>query len=813
MKSTSQRLFLLAGCLAGMIAQGDSIVTTHVVPAAETQTVAPAPAYTYYRFALRQQVGKSNLKEASGAEYFQLAELALYDAAGNRINKNLTKSDASSVAGMAAGTFYIHNGVRATWDATLVNSAYKLFDDDKTTKIEGWVSHLAQDYPDYWALLDMRLASGSPAAVSYNLQSANDTHWQSQTNRCPSAWAILGSNNGTDWDVLDMIDEAEGMTIRTYAQYAWFNGGKPIPFRQNAKMQLLVQSNGKAVVSEDTALDTVLTYGGKTEFSSGTRSTFDIPEGDSMYFGGNVLGSGTIAKSGAGALSVGGLNGAFTGALAVNAGTMAVTRAQVTESAKFYRLALKQFGSSSWTQIGELALYDSAGNRLNLNLQAATGAVSAMPEGTVLVTSTGSLKDKVWTNLFDGDPKTKLEGSDGGSTVSDPSKWTYVYMRLPSGSAPVAGYNLATANDTDNYHVRNPVAWRLESSDDALNWKILDDRDFDYARITYANATWFNGGKMFPVHAESSRPMVYQSNRKYFRFTVTKRVNENTVDGMEFSEFALYDIHGNRVNLNLENKGNSQPIADLTPGSFTAVCSGGVGTHDPDGNESPTKLFDGNTATKAYFWGVHLETGSKVDLVMRLADSAAPVAGYCLAAGTDIQASDWVKSRNPVSWTLEDSVDGSNWRLIAREDDSPLISRTNKLWANGGLPIAITSGDTYDLPEQATLSVATGATLTLPAVFGEGYTKLAVDCIDAGTICNFKSATGMSLYLTNLKQCVKDANRRRTLPISFTGVTDLSTLATWKVYVDGVQKPYYTLGIDGSHLTVSGDPGLIIVVE
>ncbi|MBQ0031674.1 MAG: hypothetical protein KBT68_02605 [bacterium] len=44
-------------------------------------------------------------------------------------------------------------------------------------------------------------------------------------------------------------------------------------------------------------------------------------------------------------------------------------------------------------------------------------------------------------------------------------------------------------------------------------------------------------------------------------------------------------------------------------------------------------------------------------------------------------------------------------------------------------------------------------------------------------------------------------------------VTDLSTLATWKVYVDGVQKPYYTLGVDGSHLTVSGDPGLIIVVE
>lgn len=812
MKSTSQRLFLLAGCLTVMIAKGDSIVTTHVVPAAETQTVAPAPAYTYYRFALRQQVGKSNLKDGSGNEFFQLAELALYDAAGNRINKNLAKSDVSSVAGMAAGTFYIHNGVKATWDTSLVNSAYMLFDDDKTTKFQGRVSHLAQNYSDYWALLDMRLASGSPAASAYNLQSANDTYWQSQTNRCPSAWAVLGSNNGTDWDVLDMIDEAEGMTIRTYAQYAWFNGGKPIPFRQNAKMQLLVQSNGKAIVSADTALDTLLTYGGQAEFSSGTRSTFDIPEGDSMYFGGNMLGSGTIAKSGAGALSVGGLNGAFTGTLAVNAGVMTVTRAQVTESAKFYRLAIKQFGGDSWTQIGELALYDSAGNRLNLNLQATSGAVSAMAEGTVLVTSAGSIKDKVWTNLFDGEPKTKLEGTAGGSTVSDSSKWTYVYMRLPAGSAPVAGYNLATANDTDSYHGRNPVAWRLESSDDALNWKILDDRDFDYARITYANATWFNGGKMFPVHAESSRPVVYQSSRKYFRFTVTKRVSEGTADGMEFSEFALYDIHGNRVNLNLENKGNSQPIANLTPGSFTAVCSG-VGANVPDHAESPTRLFDGNTGTKAYFWGVRLAQGKKVDLVMRLADSAAPVAGYCLAAGTDIQASDNVKARNPVSWTLEDSADGSTWRLIAQEDDSPLISRTNKLWANGGMPIAITAGDAYDLPEQATLSVATGATLTLPVVFGEGYTKLAVDCVDAGTICNFKSATGMSLYLTNLKQCVKDANRRRTLPISFTGKTDLSSLSTWKVYEDGVQKTCYKLGVENSHLTVSGVPGLIVVFK
>lgn len=812
MKSTSQRLFLLAGCLAGMIAQGDSIVTTHVVPAAETQTVAPAPAYTYYRFALRQQIGKANLKDSDSREYFQLAELALYDAAGNRINKNLTKSDSSSVAGMAAGTFYVHNGVKTTWDGVF-SSAYKFFDDDKTTKGEGHVSHLAQDYPDYWALLDMRLANGSPAAVSYNLQSANDTYWNGNTNRCPSAWAILGSNNGTDWDVLDMIDEAEGVSIRTYAQYAWFNGGKPIPFRQNAKMQLLVQSNGKAVISADTALDTLLTYGGHAEFSSGTRSTFDIPEGDSMYFGGNVLGSGTIAKSGAGALSVGGLNGAFTGALAVNAGTVTVTRAQVTESAKFYRFAFKQFGSDSYAQIGELALYDTAGNRLNLDLQKFTGEVSAMTEGTVLVkASVGELQNGNWTNLFDGKPTTKLEGRPGAARASNSSTWTYVYMRLPSGSASVAGYNLATANDTDNYHSRNPVAWRLESSDDALNWKILDDRDFDYARITYANATWFNGGKMFPVHAECSRPMVYQSSRKYFRFTVTKRVNEGATGGMEFSEFALCDMQGNRVNLNLENKGNSQSAADLTPGSFTAVAIAGAYINAPDATESPTKLFDGNTATKGYFGAIDMAAGRKIALVMRLADSAAPVAGYCLAAGTDIQA-DNTKARNPVSWTLEDSVDGANWRLIAQEDDCPLISRTNKLWANGGLPIAITSGDTYDLPEQATLSVATGATLTLPAMFGEGYTKLAVDCIDAGTICNFKSATGMSLYLTNLKQCVKDANRRRTLPISFTGVTDLSTLSTWKVYVDGVQKPYYTLGVDGSHLTVSGDPGLFIVVE
>lgn len=112
------------------------------------------------------------------------------------------------------------------------------------------------------------------------------------------------------------------------------------------------------------------------------------------------------------------------------------------------------------------------------------------------------------------------------------------------------------------------------------------------------------------------------------------------------------------------------PAYSLAAGKF--ACDR-VHATSSGNNETPPKLFDGNTGTKCY-------TSEKVDgslanwhiFVMRLADDAAPVTSYNFYT-----ANDEVR-RSPTDWTLEGSRDGVTWELLDERRWAPHTTFTDK---------------------------------------------------------------------------------------------------------------------------------------
>lgn len=150
---------------------------------------------------------------------------------------------------------------------------------------------------------------------------------------------------------------------------------------------------------------------------------------------------------------------------------------------------------------------------------------------------------------------------------------------------------------------------------------------------------------------------------KWYRFTIT-----GTKDGSdpEFSEFALYDIDGNRQNLGLTYE-NQSDATKIQAGKYYHL------------KDTQGKLFDGVLTTKYY--------GAKSAYVMHLADNAKPVLQYNICSSSDIAGYGGIAlGRAPTAWTLEVSENGSDWTVIDTQVEATSEYTTdNKTWyKNGG---------------------------------------------------------------------------------------------------------------------------------
>lgn len=765
------------------------------IGAGEIKVVGEPINYAYYRFSVK------DIYNCDGS--FELSELALYDKDGNRVNMNLTSpKNSASISDLQPGTMTaIENG---GWGKGVSDGegAPKMFDGNTGTKCYmGGMSVSGGKLPQ----IVMRLKADAEPVTAYAFCTGDDC-----SRRTPISWTLEGSVNGVTWCMLDKQTDARSSGLVVISGKTWTNAGRPIATAESAfanpRAQYCIARGGALEVAVETSWDSILNFGGDVKVAAGVSAVWNVDDPGSVLLpGGGFVGSGEIMKRGTGTMEVGGFNDDFKGQVKVESGALTFTPVHAPVASRVYRFSIKQFAGSGYYEITEVGLYDKNGNRLNLNLSAGSSDPTKIGSGQMNVSPSGSN----WEAAFDGNLSTKLEGNQSGPTVDgDSSKWIRILMRLPQGSAPVAGYNIASGNDVAGNRGRNPIAWRLESTENGTDWTILDDRNFETNRITWVNSTWFNGGKVFPVHVTSNRAPSFTSSRKYFRFNI--RAKSGTVNGdFELSELALYDKDGNRVNMNLANKGNSAGVGALTPGSFTWQENGSWARGAGE-SEAPQKVFDGNVDTKAFMGNVNKSAAPWPCFIMRLADDAAPVASYGIALGNDTSST----GRTPKSWSLEDSDDGVDWRVIAEESDAittGLARNSNKLWANNGFPIGISTGDRCLAPTEASFSVAEGAKLVLPVDQGEGFSRLSVDCASAGTIENFKAAPGMKLDLTGFKAFKRGVHQGKALPITFTGNVDLTSVGTWNVSMDGMPNESYECFVSEGRIFLSGGPGLVLI--
>ena len=781
-------------------------------------TVSLHTAYRYYRFSVTRITGTS---------IFQISELALYDEQGNRINLNLTNKDnvrnndwvtrldtPNSCTLLENGT----SGVGTTHNDALQN----LFDGNLGTKsFASGCGNLNENNPSTWPGIIMRLADDAPAVASYNIATANDNVWAEGTGngRTVTGWALFGSHDGVAWMQIDRQTSPSPYVPNPILNQTWYNGGDSIPISDYSGVAVFVPSGDTLTVNSDLGLGTVVNHG-VVPVSSGATAQWDVATGETVKLpGGALAGSGMVEKTGAGELRAGGDNGAFAGTIAAKGGTLRFVQTASPTAFTYYRFCFKgKNGGNPGEQfeLSELALYDAAGNRINLNLSnVGVNASGNLVAGSFSFVNNGA---SAWVReaghneapekIFDGSVWTKMYAGMKPTASSYP----FIIMRLADGAAPVAAYNLATGNDTVNNPNRLLVSWSLDGSMDGTSWVTLDSVTDDPHAST-ANSSWFNGGIARPVFVE-----VVSRKARYYRLSITGLQQCGGYERLQMDEIAVFDANGNRLNLNAAYQGDNLAASALNANSFTCILN----NHGTGGSsEKPGKLTDGSTSTKAYFSGSTFNATDKaLRIVMRLADDAAPVAGYNICSGTD---DNWAwganRCRTPGSWTLEASDDGTTWILLDEEVDSAKATHANNTWFNDGVVMSCTRNGNVgaSMPTNATLFVASGATISLPTDQSGSIAGLEIDCGNgAGTIENFTAASGMTLNLTNFRAFRDDTVATgKALPITFSGATDLSTLDTWTILINGNAtkgENYRAILLNGA-LAIRGSEGTLLYVR
>ena len=169
------------------------------------------------------------------------------------------------------------------------------------------------------------------------------------------------------------------------------------------------------------------------------------------------------------------------------------------------------------------------------------------------------------------------------------------------------------------------------------------------------------------------------------------------------SEIALYDANGDRINQNLTPCPATTATTDMAPGSVKREQHGGFSPS----TDSVGYLFDGNSTTQVGTWlNPSPDDESSWGLVcMRLANGAAPVAGYALA-------NDWHNELacRLVAWTLEGSDDALTWATLDKvsvEESAALMPGASEYWYNGGASIPVAADASHFYVERGgTISVA-----------------------------------------------------------------------------------------------------------
>lgn len=287
---------------------------------------------------------------------------------------------------------------------------------------------------------------------------------------------------------------------------------------------------------------------------------------------------------------------------------------------------------------------------------------------------------------------------------------------------------------------------------------------------------------------------------KWFRWTVRRVYGNNEI--MQISEFSLYDKDGNRVNVGMSKADDG--TTELQPGQFAQVGAYTVGN-----DEGVDNAFDGNVNTKWCLTGVQMndptDTTKWRAVVLRLPSDAAPVVAYSFTTGNDA-----TPARNPSTWVLEASDNGTDWALVDERigvGSQPTDFKTE----SSKYSISAIEDEPTVLPfaADATVMVAEGATFDSSVPIP----NLIVDCeVGAGTLTTFNPAEGGMLRLVNVGETALDGFVVPATVGEFAANAS-TTIKSWKVMVDGVVSANYAVHIRNGKLVVVRMRGLSVMVR
>ena len=226
--------------------------------------------------------------------------------------------------------------------------------------------------------------------------------------------------------------------------------------------------------------------------------------------------------------------------------------------------------------------------------------------------------------LFDGDINTKLCTSDGF-----PLRISW-QMKKP---IILKKYTLTTANDSETYSYRNPKSWHLYGSNNGTSWTQID--------------TVTDSG----IEAKNLKAYTYETDiqESYQYYLIQFEGNGTNYYGFQLAEISL---NGDVADVDKEMGEDLSSYYDSIFASAT--------TAKGNGDEKPSNLFDGSKESKLF------EFSNKFSIAWKMKQDTT-LYSYSLTTANDNET---YKGRNPKSWILYGSSDGTNWEKIDTVNNS-----------------------------------------------------------------------------------------------------------------------------------------------
>jgi hypothetical protein len=333
-------------------------------------------------------------------------------------------------------------------------------------------------------------------------------------------------------------------------------------------------------------------------------------------------------------------------ALAVTEGQAAKFSVTATGSTLSYQwtkngVALPAANASSYT-ISATSL-DSAGtyaavvsnsagsvtsNTANLTVAARPVTEAPSATTTALVPTSYSARGQNGTkegvaNLFDGKTATKWLDFSGTS-------WVQVSFDTP---VALNTYSLTSAND---YPVRDPGSWTLSGSNDGTTWTVIDSRS----------------GESFASRYLKRDFALTQPVAAYLQYRLALTAKSGSI--IQLAELAFSAAVAPVVEPT-PTEPTSTTTVELVPANITARGENGT-------KEAVAKLIDGSKTTKWLDF-------SGTTWVQVSFDTPRALEAYSLTSANDYPV------RDPASWTLSGSNDGTTWTVIESRSGETFASR------------------------------------------------------------------------------------------------------------------------------------------